>query len=153
VAIVAKPDTELPAVPGAAVWIEPPAPRHPVTGILHALSLADGRPVLVCAGDMPFVTAELIAGVARADPGVSSAVVATVQGELQPLLACFQPAALPQLATAAREPNIALRDAVASLRPRSYEVEDAELLFNVNTPDDLLQAAAMLDRRRHAGSN
>jgi molybdopterin-guanine dinucleotide biosynthesis protein A len=153
VAIVAKPDTELPAVPGAAVWIEPPAPRHPVTGILHALSLADGRPVLVCAGDMPFVTAELIAGVARADPGVSSAVVATVQGELQPLLACFQPAALPQLATAAREPNIALRDAVASLRPRSYEVEDAELLFNVNTPDDLLQAAAMLDRRRHAGSD
>jgi molybdenum cofactor guanylyltransferase len=148
VAIVAKPDTELPNVPGAAVWIEPPRPRHPLTGILYALSLAEGRAVLVCAGDMPFVTAELVAAIARADPGPSPAVLATAQGELQPLLGCFQPAALPQLAVAAHDPNIALRDAVATLHPRSYEVADPELLFNVNTPDDLLQAAAMLDRRR-----
>jgi molybdopterin-guanine dinucleotide biosynthesis protein A len=97
---------------------------------------------------MPFVTSDLVRAIARADPGPSGAVVATAHGELQPLLACYQAAALPGLVAAAREPNIALRDAVASLHPRGYEVEDAELLFNVNTPDDLLQAAAMLDRRR-----
>jgi molybdenum cofactor guanylyltransferase len=148
VAIVAKPDTELPSVPGAAVWIEAPEPRHPLIGIVHALSLAEGRPVLVCAGDMPFVTPELIDALARADPGASPAVVASAGGELQPLLACYQPAALPPLAEAARDPAVPLRDAVRSLGPAIYEVEDPELVFNVNTPDDLLQAAAMLDRRR-----
>jgi molybdopterin-guanine dinucleotide biosynthesis protein A len=146
VAIVAKLDTELPNVPGAAVWIEPPQPRHPLTGIVHALSLAEGRPVLVCAGDMPFVTPELIRSIAWTDPGPAPAVVARSQGQLQPLLACFRPAALRPLAEAARDPNIALRDAVAALHPCPYEVDDAELLFNVNTPDDLLQAAAMLGR-------
>jgi molybdopterin-guanine dinucleotide biosynthesis protein A len=149
VAIVAKLDTALPNIPGATVWIEPPEPRHPLTGIVHSLGLAEGRPVLVCAADMPFVTPSLVAAIAQADPGPSAAVVASGNGELQPLLACYQPGALAPLAErAARDPQIPLRDAVASLRPRLYEVEDAELLFNINTPDDLLQAAAMLDRRR-----
>jgi molybdenum cofactor guanylyltransferase len=148
VAIVAKVDTELPSVPGATVWLEPPEPRHPLTGITYALSLAGGRPVLVCAGDMPLLTAELIRAIARADPGSSHAVVASQGGELQPLLACFRPGALDPLARAARDPGIPLREAVAGLDPRRFEVEDPELVFNVNTPDDLLQAAAMLDRRR-----
>jgi molybdenum cofactor guanylyltransferase len=151
VAIVAKLDTELPSLPGVAVWIEPSEPRHPLTGILHALSLAEGRAVLVCAADMPLVTPTLVAAVAGADPGAAPAVVASARGELQPLLACFQPAALPRLAEAAHDPGIRLRDAVAGLEPRRYEVEDPDGLFNVNTPDDLLQAAAMLDRRRARG--
>ncbi len=148
VTIVAKLDTELPSVPGVSVWIEPNQPRHPLTGILHALSLAEGRPVLVCASDMPLVTPALISGIAGADPGGADAVVASTADGLQPLLACFQPAALPRLAEAARDPEVRLRDAVAALDPLRVEVEEPELLFNVNTPDDLLQAAAMLDRRR-----
>jgi molybdopterin-guanine dinucleotide biosynthesis protein A len=148
VTILAKTDTELPNVPGVTVWIEPSEPRHPLTGILHALSLAAGRPVLVCAGDMPFVTPELIAAIAQADPGDAPAVVASSQGRLQPLLACFRPGALRPLSEAQARPQARLRDTVAALSPRSFEVEDPELLFNVNTPDDLLQAAGMLDRRR-----
>jgi molybdenum cofactor guanylyltransferase len=151
VTIVAKVDTELPSVPGAMVWIEPSEPRHPMTGILHALSLAEGRPVVVCAADMPFVTPALIGAIARADPGTAVAVVASAQGEVQPLLGCFQPTALPRLVEAARDPELRLRDAMSGLGPLLYEVEDPELLFNVNTPDDLLQAAAMLDRRRLRG--
>ena len=42
---------------------------------------------------------------------------------------------------------MALRDAVLALRPRLLEIDDADALFNVNAPEDLLQAAAMLDRR------
>ncbi len=148
VTIVAKLDTELPSVPGVAVWIEPEEPRHPLTGILHALSLAEGRPVLVCAGDMPLVSAELIRAIAGADPGSAGAVLASAQGEIQPLLACFQPGVIEPLAQAARHPEIRLQDVMSALGPRLYEVDDPELLFNVNTPDDLLQAAAMLDRRR-----
>jgi molybdopterin-guanine dinucleotide biosynthesis protein A len=148
VTIIAKPDTALPNVPGAAVWIEPQEPRHPLTGIVHAISLAEGRPVLVCASDLPLVTPELIGSIARADPGGAPAVVASLGGEIQPLLACYQPSALVQLSAAAQDQAIRLRDAVEALGPLHHEVEDPDCLFNVNTPDELLQAAAMLDRRR-----
>src|SRR4051812_27811324 len=57
VAIVAKPGAELPDLPGVERWDdEPVEPRHPLTGIVHALERAR-EPVLVCAADMPFVTA------------------------------------------------------------------------------------------------
>ncbi len=151
VTIVAKLDTELPSVPGVSVWIEPDQPRHPLTGILHALSLAEGRRVLVCAADMPLVTPALVSAIAGTDPGGAVAVVASTAEGLQPLLACYHPAVLPRLAEAAQDPGVRLRDAVAALDPLPVEVEEPELLFNVNTPDDLLQAAAMLDRRRARG--
>ena len=50
---------------GVTVWIEPEHPRHPLVGIVQALALADGRPVLVCGADLPFVSAELV----RRSPG------------------------------------------------------------------------------------
>ena len=147
VTIIAKPDTELPSVSGAAVWIEPREPRHPLTGIIHALSFADGRPVLICASDMPLVTSALIAEIAGTDPGHAPAVVATLQGEIQPLLGRYEPSALAALSALAADPGIRLRDAVAALHPVHYEVEDPDLLFNVNSPDELLQAVALLDNR------
>jgi molybdopterin-guanine dinucleotide biosynthesis protein A len=97
---------------------------------------------------MPLVTPELVRAVARADPRGAAAVVASSGGEIQPLLGCYQPSALEPLTEAARNPGIRLRTAVEALNPARYEVEDAECLFNVNSPDELLQAAAMLDRRR-----
>jgi molybdopterin-guanine dinucleotide biosynthesis protein A len=150
VVIVAKADTRLPNLAGVSVWIEPTEPRHPLVGIVHALALADGRPVLVCAADLPFVTHELIGALARTDPHGAPAVLAAHQGETQPLLGCYRPSALGLLSQAAGDAKLPLRQAVSALRPRLLEVDDAELLFNVNAPDDLLQAAAMLDRRRAA---
>src|SRR3954451_22762090 len=57
VAVVCKPETELPELAAAERWDEPEEPRHPLTGIVHALERAGG-PVLVCAADMPFVTGD-----------------------------------------------------------------------------------------------
>lgn len=148
VAIVAKLDTELPSVPGAVVWIEPQEPRHPLTGIVHAISMAEGRAVVVCASDMPLVTPGLIELIAAADAGGAPAVVAGFRGSIQPLLARYEPAALGPLSAAARRGGIPLRQAVAALDPVIHEVADSDCLFNVNSPDELLQAAAMLDRRR-----
>jgi molybdenum cofactor guanylyltransferase len=149
VAIVAKSDTELPSVPGAVLWIEPPEPRHPLTGIVHAISLAEGRPVVICASDMPLVTPDLVGRIARTDALGAPAVVASVGGEIQPLLGRYEPSALAPLTAGARDPErIRLGEAVAALRPVHYEVEDPEYLFNVNTPDELLRASGLLDRRR-----
>jgi molybdenum cofactor guanylyltransferase len=146
VAVIAKADTPLPSLPGVTVWIEPQAPRHPLHGIVEALGLAGGRPVLACAADLPFVTPALVSSLAFADPGGAPAVIAASAGEPQPLLGCYRPEAAHPLAAAARD-GAPVREAVDALGPRLVEVGDPELLFNVNAPEDLLQAAAILDRR------
>lgn len=148
VAILAKADTVLPSLPGVAVWIEPDSMRHPLIGLRQALALAGGRPVLACAADLPFVTPELIRRIAFADPGPSAAVVASSAGSMQPLLGCYRPRALYVLSQLEGVDDTPLRATVAALEPVLLEVDDPDELFNVNSPDDLLQAAAMLDRRR-----
>jgi molybdopterin-guanine dinucleotide biosynthesis protein A len=145
VMVMAKADTQLPTLPGVTVWIESDAAHHPLVGITEALGLAEGRPVLICAGDLPFVTSALIREIATADPGAAPAVVACVRGALQPLLAVYRPAAAPLLRRALLTGEPRLRDAVAAIEPRHIDVGDPDLLFNVNAPEDLLRAAAMLD--------
>src|SRR5690242_19928878 len=60
VVVIAKADTVLPSLPGVTVWIESETEHHPLVGLTEALGLAAGRPVLVCAADLPFVSAGLI---------------------------------------------------------------------------------------------
>jgi molybdopterin-guanine dinucleotide biosynthesis protein A len=149
VAIIAKPDTELPEIAGVAVWREPAEPRHPLVGIVHALACADGRPVLVCAADMPFVTRDVLAALAAADPAGAPAVVATsAECGLQPLLGCYEPAAGALLAEAAREGTAPVRGVVSALGPRLFEVTDPQVLFNVNSAEDLAVAEALLGDMR-----
>jgi molybdenum cofactor guanylyltransferase len=146
VAVIIKPNTELPALPGVTVWGESVTVNHPLVGIVEALALADGRPIVVCAVDLPFVTPALISSLAAADPEGAPAVVAAHGAELQPLLGCYRPAAGGLLAGLDGRFERPLRDTVAAIGPRAFAVDDPQLLFNVNSPDDLLQAAAMLDR-------
>ena len=147
VAILAKADTKLPYVSGVTVWIEPDARRHPLVGITQALALADGRPVLVCGADLPFVTAKLVQRLAKANPGRAPAVVASAHGVIQPLLGCYQRRALELLRRGALDVSRPVRDSVAALDPVLLEVDDPDELFDVDSPADLLQAAAMMDRR------
>ncbi len=151
VVVVAKRDTELPALPGIPIWTEPDEPRHPLTGIVHALAQTDGRAVLVCAGDMPFATTALVRMLVDADAQGSPAVVPRTQHGLQPLLARYEPQALAPLAAALAAPLGPLRATVAALAPRELPCEDERLFFNVNVPEDLLTAAALLDRGPPAG--
>jgi molybdenum cofactor guanylyltransferase len=145
VAVVAKPGTRLPdhLPSGVQVWREPAEPRHPVVGIAHALERAGGRSVVVCAADMPFVTADVLGALARAEAAGAPAVVAVLDGGLQPHLARYEPGALPALiaAAAGRRP---LREIVASLKPRLYAVADARVVFNVNTAEDLAEAERLM---------
>jgi molybdenum cofactor guanylyltransferase len=147
VAVVAKRGTRLPHVePEPPVWIEPDEPRHPLAGIVHALRCAKDRPVLVCAVDLPLVTAELVGRLAAEELGERGAVVARAGGESQPLFALYAAAALPILARAGE--RAPLREVVARLGAREVDLgDDDALLCNVNAPDDLLRASALLAAR------
>jgi len=146
VAVIAKRDTELPSLPGVEVWVEPPSLYHPLLGVVRALELAGGRPVLACAADLPFVTPRLVGQLAHADPGDARAAIACQGGQTQPLLGCYEPAAVGALNEAARRGE-AIREAVAALEPLLVQVGDPDALFNVNSPEDLSRAEAILERR------
>src|SRR3954468_23902874 len=92
VAVVCKPDTELPLIRGAERWDAPVAPRRPIPGIAYALERAGG-PVLVCAADMPFVTADACRSLIEAAGGAGAvdAAVAIAGGVLQPVLGLYAP--------------------------------------------------------------
>ena len=139
--MVCKPDTELPELPGAERWDEPPEPRHPLTGIVHALETA-GAPVLVCAADMPFVTSDacrtLLGAVATAP-----AVVAVADGVVQPTFALYAPAALERLRAA---PADARSRAPSRRSTRCTWRSPAALVRSVNTPEELREAEELLSR-------
>ena len=109
--MVAKEGDVLPAL-DAPVWIEARPERHPLAGILEALERAAGRAVLVCACDMPFVTAELVAHLAPG-PGRS---VPEAGGRLHPLLARYDPAAAGALSDCAGRARAAARSGPAGRR-------------------------------------
>jgi molybdenum cofactor guanylyltransferase len=136
VAIVAKPGAELPALTGVERWDDEPAePRHPLTGIVHALERAHGEPVLVCAADMPFVTAHGLRALAA--PGTTA--IAVADGVLQPVLGLYTPDVLRALRTA--EPNAPLTRTVEALGPELVPLP-AEQVRSIDTPEDLASAEA-----------
>ena len=103
---------------------------------------------VVCAADLPFVTGELVAQLAGADPGGAPAVLAAWRATSSRCWAAISRRALELLQRTGSVPDRPLRECIAAIEPATLEVSDPDLLFNVNTPDDLLQAAAMLDRWR-----
>jgi molybdopterin-guanine dinucleotide biosynthesis protein A len=129
VAVVAKPDSELPPLAGAERWDEPAEPRHPLTGIVHALERV-GAPVLVCAADMPFVTAHACRAL------IEAAAIAESDGVLQPVLGVYLPEWLPALRAAPA--NAPLTRTVEALAPRRLQLA-AAIVRSVDTPDDLLR--------------
>jgi molybdopterin-guanine dinucleotide biosynthesis protein A len=139
VAVVCKRDTQLPDLPGTERWEEPDEPRHPLTGIVHALVTAGG-PVLVCAADMPFVTADACRTLLQA-AGATPAVVATAEGILQPTFGLYAPAALDVLRAAPADAP--LPATVEALDPVRVALP-AALVRSVNTPEDLAEAEALL---------
>jgi molybdopterin-guanine dinucleotide biosynthesis protein A len=146
VAVVAKPGVELPELTGVMLWIEPQEPHYPLLGVVEALALTAGRRVLVCPADLPFVTPRLLTRLASADPEGAPATIAACQGRIQPLLGCFEPEAAGLIAEAAYRAEDPVQKVITGIGPKWLEVEDPDELFNVNCPDDLLLAAAMLDR-------
>lgn len=143
VAVVCKPDTELPLLgSGAERWDEPAEPHHPLAGLAFALERA-GEEVLACAGDMPFVDAALFEAVKEVAAGAPDAlaVVAEAGGRLEPLLGVYRPSALAALRTAAEDARLTV--VVERLEPVRVPVP-ADTVRSVNTPEELAAAEAEL---------
>jgi molybdopterin-guanine dinucleotide biosynthesis protein A len=144
VAVVAKRDTLLPSLAGLAdVWIEPDEPRHPLCGVAHALRLARGRAVLVVAVDLPLVDGAALRELLAADLAGGAGVV-PAHGRLEPLCALYTPTALPALESFDHDARAT--DVVASLGVAVVDAGDPDAFFNVNRPEDLLQASVLLRR-------
>jgi molybdopterin-guanine dinucleotide biosynthesis protein A len=154
VVVVAKAGVELPPLPAVSErWDEPDAEHHPARGIAFALERA-GEPVLVCAADMPFVTAAACRAVAaglgegagrRGGPSPGPAAAVAVAGNfLQPVFAAYAPAALEALRGAA--PDAPLTSTVRGLDPVLVEVDPA-LVRSVDTEEELARAEAELGLR------
>jgi molybdopterin-guanine dinucleotide biosynthesis protein A len=95
---------------------------------------------------MPFVTPDVCALVAAALGPGRAAAVAYGGERLHPLLAAYAPEGLEVLRSAPEgEP---LTRTVEALEPVRVDV-DADVVFNVNTPDDLAEA----ERRLRSGSS
>jgi molybdopterin-guanine dinucleotide biosynthesis protein A len=141
VVVVAKRDTILPPLSGIAdLWIEPDAPRHPLAGVTHALRLAAGRPILVVAVDLPLMDAATLRAIMTAELGSGDvAVVPRVHGRLQPLSALYTPRALPGLADF--DDGARTAEVVEALGVRVLDGLDETAFYNVNAPEDLLQAS------------
>lgn len=144
--VVAKPDTPLPDT-SVTVWREAAEPVHPLVGVVTALERSEGRPVLVCGCDMPFVTARFAGWMAKRDAPL---VLPCLHGRLQPLFARYAAGVLPPLRDAL-DGLAPLHDTLAALDPLIVAEEEIatlgdprRLLFNVNTPTDLDRAEAML---------
>ncbi len=147
VVVVCKQDTPLPALAGlAAIWCEPDEPSHPLAGVAWALNRAEGRSVLVCAGDLPLVSADVLHALLAVKPGDAAAVVPRAAGRLQPLLALYTPAALPVLE--AMDPDEPASQVVLRLGPLVVDIDDDQAFFNVNAPEDVLRASGLRAIRR-----
>lgn len=135
-AVVAKAGTRLPALPeGVATWIEPEDPRHPLTGIRHALRSAGGRAVLCCAVDLPLLDAATLRRLLEADAGEHPCVVPLVRGRLEPLCALWRPAVVAALDAAPAA--AAMRAVVEGIGALAISYDDPRPFTNVNTPGEL----------------
>jgi molybdenum cofactor guanylyltransferase len=139
--VVAKADSPLPPLE-VALLTEPDEPAHPLAGVVAALEQAGSRGVLVLPCDAPFVTSMLL----RVMAGAAKATAARSSGQVHPLIAFYPASALGPLESAVHD-GASATQAVESLDPEWIEVPERET-FNVNTPDDLARAEALLKQVR-----
>lgn len=154
--VVAKGGTELPEdllARGVDVLVEPAQPVHPLAGVATALRSLGG-PVVAVACDLPFVPAGLIAALADPPPAQEqeqepAAVVAPFwDGHLQPVLARYEPAALPVIEAAVlggeSSASAIERAGVAKISGEELASfgDPSWMLFDVDSPEDLARAVA-----------
>ena len=119
-------------------------------GLATALEAARGERVMVVACDMPFVRPALMAYLLDLAQE-ADVVIPRRLGEFEPLLAVYRRICLAPIQASLAAGQARVISFFPSVRVRSVEAAELESVdpsgrsfFNVNTPDDLRQAEAML---------
>lgn len=139
-----------PASPAAAVRLRTVLDAHPGTGplgaIVTALDATDADWLFVIAGDMPHVSATLLAALAHMHErtGNDATVPVSPRG-LEPLCAIYARSARPLLAGALNSGDLSMQRALQRLRAGIMPAGDvaahgdpAILFRNINRPEDLM---------------
>jgi molybdopterin-guanine dinucleotide biosynthesis protein A len=151
-AVVAKLDTTLPALPaGVECWRERLPARHPLAGVAESLRRAGGRSVLAVAGDLPFVNGTELEALLQGGKGTDLAIVPRAGDHLQPLCAWWSAAALPaverELQAIVRGERRSMTQIALALPARVLDRPDLGAYEGVNTPEDLARAERRLASR------
>ena len=125
-------------------------------GIYTGLSAMDSRYGLVVAGDMPFLNSDLLQHLVSLSTDFD-VVMPRVRGEIEPLHAVYSLACLPAIHEQLARNQLQIRVFLDKARVRYVEEAEMEQLdpshlsfFNVNTPDDLVEAKAIADGMQHS---
>lgn len=121
----------------------------PLSGVVTALAQIKTSWAFVVACDMPFMTAENIRLLAGHRVNCQ-AVVARVQGHLQPLAAFYSRRCLAALQASLSSGDLSLSSALKQLEVKYVEEQSllpaaATCFFDVDTPDDWTKALSLLD--------
>ena len=119
-------------------------------GLYTALCEAAGSHVLVVACDLPFVTTTLLARLIGLADGDCDAVVPRSTDGLQPLCAVYARRLAGEVRGRIESDRLKIQDLLGTIRVRELgpaEIAafdaDGRLFFNVNTPNDLAEAARL----------
>jgi molybdopterin-guanine dinucleotide biosynthesis protein A len=129
--VAAKAETPLPPL-DVPVWIEPTEPRHPLTGVTHALARAGGEDVVTLPVDLPLVPPAVLRALARA----AGCAVVRADGRVQPLVARFPAGTAISASGRATDAVLALDPLIVDAGPEGF--------LNINAPEDLRAAEALL---------
>jgi molybdopterin-guanine dinucleotide biosynthesis protein A len=132
---------------GVLVVREDPPGGGPVAGLAAGVAALGAVDVVaVVAGDVPFGGPALrrVVSALAADEGVDAVVGQDPTGRRQPLLGAYRAAALRAALAAAPAPGRSVRSLLAGLRVATLAVDTREAL-DLDTPDDLAAAAALVD--------
>jgi molybdopterin-guanine dinucleotide biosynthesis protein A len=142
-----------PGAPGRKVP-DPPGPPCPLRGMVAALAAASAERVLIVATDLPLVTPALLLAIV-AWPR-AQAVAPRPGGVPQPLCALYERAPAERAASARLDSGRLAAKGLLTELEAAY-LEDADLaevdpdgaaLVNLNTPEDLARAEALVARAR-----
>ena len=154
IVVVTRPGQELPAE--AALHFHPAVFQDlypgagPLGGLLTGLSAADSFPAIAVACDMPFLEPALLRGLLKVMQGYDAA-VPVKDDRPQPLCAAYAETCIDSLKARLEANQLRMTDWLDDIRVRRILDEDWQPLdpeglsfFNLNTPDDLAKAEAML---------
>ena len=109
----------------------------PMNGIASALREHEGVAFLVVACDMPGLDVETIHALVQArDDAADATVMVNEHGQFEPLCAVYEPDALPRLLSAIDAGAYSLNGMLADARVKRVTAAGADVLANVNTPEE-----------------